>query len=208
MTEWVGSKARRLLLAGAIAFATGAPTIACMGGDSGGETDGGGGNDNNGGGGGNGGGGETKADGVEGAIIGTFRVTPSDEALRELKILNAAVNGKPPPKNIKPPFGPKDKKTYQDAKRASGGEKEYIKGQLNLMKGARVTFEKGGKGKYVFDGGENPFNWTLSGASGKKGTIKMNYDHGVSEEGTITLKGSELHVHFTKPRPTDIIFKP
>jgi len=205
MTEWVGSKARRLLLAGAIAFATGAPTIACMGGDSGGgeTTDGDHGGDEK----PKDDGGAKKDKGIESALISTFKVQPSPEMLRELKILNAAVNGKPPPKKIKPPMGPPDKKMYNEAKKASGGEKEYIKSQIKLMKGARVTFEKGGKGKYVFDGGENPFKWTISNASAKSADIVMTYDHGTVEKAELKLKGSDIHAHFTSPRPTDIVFK-
>jgi len=199
MTEF-GSKARRLLLAGAIAFATGAPTIACMGGD-GGTTDAAGDDDDD------DGGGKEESGGIEDGLIGSFQVQPSPEMLRELKILNAAVNGRPPPKNIKPPMGPDDKKMFREAKQASGGEKEYIKGQIKLMKGARVTFKSDGSGKYDFDGGNNPFKYTLSGASGNTAKITMNYDHGTVEKANLTLKGSDVHAEFTSPRATSIVFK-
>ncbi len=202
MTEWVGSKARRLLLAGAVAFTMGAPTIACMGGDtSGGDDDG---TEEDGG--GDEGGDEKGGDGIESGMIGSFKVQPSEDALRELQIINAAINGKPPPKKLQPLKAP-EKDLYQSAKKASGGEKEYMKSQIKLMKGARVTFSKGGSGKYDFDGGSNSFDWTTSNVKGDSASITMKYDHGVVEKADLTLKGKDLHAHFTSPRATDIVFK-
>lgn len=204
MTGFVGSQARRLLIAGALAFAVGVPTIACMGDTSGGddveENDGDDGDD----------GGDDKADeggdGIESAMIGSFKVQPSEAALRELQIINAAISGKPPPKKLGELKGA-DKTLYQTAKKASGAEKEYMKTQIKMMKGARVTFSKGGSGKYDFDGGTNPFDWSSSNVSDSSLNITMKYDHGVVEEAKLTLKGGDLHAHFTSPRETDIVFK-
>jgi hypothetical protein len=198
MTEWVGSKARRMLVAGAVAFVVGVPMLACSGSESGGSDDGAEEHDD-------GGGDDKKADGIEAGMIGTFKVKPSESALREFQIINAAINGKPPPKKVQP-LKPPEKELYQAAKKASGAEKEYMKSQIKLMKGARITFKDGGKGMYEFDGGTNPFDWSLSGASGNEGTITLNYDHGVKEKAELELKGGDLHAHFTEPRSLDLVF--
>ena len=96
MTHTVGSKVRRLLMASGVALVLGVPTLACMGG---GDTSGGDATD-----------GTTKEEpapkeekgALKDDLVGTWKVQPSEEALRELKIIRNAIEGKPPPKKLQP----------------------------------------------------------------------------------------------------------
>jgi hypothetical protein len=201
MTRTVGSKARRLLVASGVALVLGLPTLACMGGadtstrgDDGTTTE------------------EPKPEPKKGGelkddLIATWKVQPSEQVLRELKIIKNAIEGKPPPKNLQP-LSDGEKNLYQDAKKASGAEQEYFSGLINRLKGARVTFEAGGKGRYDFDGGQNPFTYTTSGESADALSVEIKYDHGMVEKANLKRAGKAIDVHFTAPGEADYQFKP
>ena len=177
MNRWIQTAA----LATVLALAVGVPTLACSGM-------------------------EAAGDDLSTTMLGTYAVQPSPDTLRELKILKAAVSGKPPPKALQP-MSAADKEIYKTGKSAGASDKAAIKHQLNSMAGARVTFESDGKGLYTFNGGENPFSWTTTGATATTAELTMNYNHGVVESGTITLNGSDLDVHWKAPREIDLVFK-
>jgi hypothetical protein len=199
MTQTVGSKVRRLLVASGVALVLGIPTIACMGGadtSTGGDADGD----------------KTeepapaKSAELKDDLQATWKVHPSPEALRELKIIKAAISGKPPPKKLQP-MSDSEKKLFQDAKKASGSEQQFFKGLIDRMSGARVTFEAGGKGRYDFDGGQNPFTYTTSNESADSLDVEIKYDHGTVEKANLKRKGDNIDVHFTSPATADYQFK-
>jgi len=199
MTHTVGSKVRRLLVASSVALMLGIPTVACMGGadtSTGGDD----------------GGDKTekpepkKSASLKEDMVATWKVQPSEAALRELKIIRNAVGGKPPPKKLQP-LSDSEKKLFQDAKKASGSEQEFFRGLIARMSGARVTFESNGKGKYDFDGGENPFTYTTSNESADSLNVEIKYDHGTVEKASLKKKGANIDVHFTEPGTADYQFK-
>jgi len=201
MTHTVGSKVRRLLMASGVALVLGVPTLACMGG---GDTSGGDATD-----------GTTKEEpapkeekgALKDDLVGTWKVQPSEEALRELKIIRNAIEGKPPPKKLQP-LSDAEKKLFQDAKKASGADQEFFRGLIARMSGARVTFDADGKGRYDFDGGQNPFTYTTSKESQDSVSIEIKYDHGVTEKADLKRKGKAIDVQFTAPSSGSYQFKP
>ena len=198
MTKWVGTKARRLVIAGSVAFFVGVPLVACMGGaDT--STDGAVKEEPK---------GEPKkeAKGIADAMISTWAVVPGEDTLRQLKIINAAIEGNPPPKKLGD-LSADEKKLYNDAKKASGSEQQYFRGLISMMKGARVTFKADGSGQYDFDGGTNPFKYTTSNVNDSSLNVQINYDHGTVEKADLSMKGSDIAVHFTSPNVSDFTFK-
>jgi hypothetical protein len=177
MNRWIQTAA----LATGLALTVGVPTLACSGMDM-------------------------ASGDLSTTMLGTYAVQPSPDTLRELKILKAAVSGKPPSKGLQP-MSAADKEIYKTGKNAGASEKAAIKHQLNSMAGARVTFEGSGKGLYTFNGGENPFSWTTADTTATPAELTLTYDHGVVEIGTITLNGSDLDVHWKAPREMDLVFK-
>ena len=152
---------------------------------------------------------EKKAEkkGIGDALHSTWKVKPGADTLRQLKIINAAIEDKPVPKNLGDLSGP-EQQLYNDAKKASGADQQYYRGLIAMLKGARVTFESNGKGKYQFDGGDNPFSYTTSNVTDKSLDIVITYDHGVVEKANMKLEGANIEVHFTAPQTADFTFSP
>jgi hypothetical protein len=203
MSEFKGSKARRLMIAGGLALFVGLPLLACSGsadtstdgavepapadGPKEGKAK------------------APKAD-IASALHAEYKVVPGDAALRQMKLINAGVEGKPiPPKldNVTED----EKRLYNDAKKAAGPDKEYMRSQISMMKGARVTFRADGTGQYDFDGGKNLFKYTTSNVSSDALDIVITYDFGVVEKANLKMKGSDIAVHFTEPNVADFTFK-
>ena len=127
--------------------------------------------------------------------------------MRRLKIIRSGIEGKPPPKKLQP-LSADEKKLYQDAKKASGSEQDYFRGLIARQEGARVTFEANGKGRYDYDGGQNPFTYTTSGESANAMNIEIKYEDGVVEKAQLKRKGMAITAHFTSPSEADWTFKP
>ena len=195
MTQTVGSKVRRLLVASGMALVLGVPTVACMGGGDAPS-------------------GDTKEDAapagkgeLKDELVATWKVHPGEDALRQLKIIRNAIEGKPPPKKLQP-LNDAEKKMYQDAKKASGSDQDAFRAIIGRLSNARVTFESGGKGRYDFDGGQNPFTYTTSNEKADSLTLEIKYDHGTVEKATLKKKGKIIDVQITSPSSMEVQFKP
>ncbi len=130
MSSWIDQSARRMLLAGALAFTVGAPTIACMGGDSTSEE---GGDDGD-------GGGEDEAKDAYAKSLGNWSVQPSKEDLRTLKVIDMGLKPKIKESDfkakLKPPPTDQELALFREIKKLpkDSPEAQFMKMQIKAMK--------------------------------------------------------------------------
>ena len=120
MNTFLERNARRLLIAGGLAFFMGAPTIACMGGgeaevgeDAGGDE-------------------EKKEEKKEEAkpeskIIGSWQMRPPQSEMRNFKIIDAAVSGKPQKKQKLGQLKGDEKKLFDEVAGMKGPTEQHIR---------------------------------------------------------------------------------
>ncbi len=180
MNAWVQHKARRLVFAGAVAFAVGAPTIACMGGDTAVSDDGDGDGDGD--------GDDDDDDGAQAKLQGDWRYFPVEEELRTLKVINAAISGKAKQLEKLKPLSSDEQAMYDDFKRRSKGDPEVaiVKEMIGSMKGATVTFD-GDNFSLTNDGGKSESEYEITSESGNSATVVVE-DGPTGERETHKLK--------------------
>ena len=172
MSSWIDQSARRLLIAGALAFAVGAPTIACMGGDSATEDDGGGGGDD-----GDGGGDEAKS--AQDRSLGNWQVQPSPDDMRLLKIINMGLNPKMTEEQfkqkLKPPPKPDEIAMFKDIKKVppNSPDAEFLKMQIQAMKDSNLEITKS---KWILSmaGDKDEWSYTVQDDSGDELKVKLD----------------------------------
>lgn len=174
MSSWIDQSARRLLIAGALAFAVGAPTIACMGGDSATEDDGGGGDGD-----GDGGGDEAKS--AQDRSLGNWQVQPSPDDMRLLKIINMGLNPKMNEaqfkQKLKPPPKPEEIAMFNDIKKvpANSPEAEFLKMQIKAMKDSNLEITEK---KWVLSMAGDKDEWSYTVQSDNGDELKVKLDSG------------------------------
>ena len=173
MSSWIDQSARRLLIAGALAFAVGAPTIACMGGDSATEDDGGGDDA-----GGDDGGGE-EAQKAQARSLGNWQVQPSKDDMRLLKIINMGLNPKMSEaqfkQKLKPPPSAQEVAMFNDIKKvpANSPEAEFLKMQIKAMKDSNLEITEK---KWVLSmaGDKDEWSYTVEKETEDELTVKLD----------------------------------
>jgi len=206
MNAWIEHKAQRLLLAGALAFAVGAPTLACMGGDTASE-DGAddaapdAGDD----------GGEEAAD-AAGTMVGTWRVKPAEADLRVLKIINMAINNPKAneqmlQKKIKPPPSAEEIAMFNELKKAdpNSPEVEFARLQIQMMREARLEIDDK---KWTLDlaGEKQSYSYKVKSSSedevvveldtGETNTLRFSDDDNCTVE--INTNGQTMELQFAR----------
>jgi hypothetical protein len=167
MRSWTNIKVRRLMLAGAVALTVGLPILAC-------------------------GGGADRADPVketiveeddgldpEQAIVGVWMIQPEATQLRELKIIDFAVN-RPDTKlgqlkkRLKPPPTEAEIKTYNELRAAdpNSPEIDFAKMYLDMLKSARLEITSS---KWALDlaGEQDSWTYTVQGKTADSLTVKL-----------------------------------
>ena len=173
MSSWIDQSARRLLIASALAFAVGAPTIACMGGDSATEDDGGGDD----GGGDDGGGEDAKM--AQAKSLGNWQVQPSKDDMRLLKIINMSLNPKMNEasfkQKLKPPPSAAEVQMFNDFKSlpANSPEAEFLKMQIKAMKESNLEITEK---KWVLSmaGDKDEWSYTVTSETADELTVKLD----------------------------------
>ena len=164
MTLWLETKARRLTLAAAVAFAVGVPTLACTGSADVAEdvAD------------------EPAEDGLAAKSVGNWRVKPSDEELRQLKILDMAINKEGSnvgmlQKKLKPPPTPEEIATFELLKSMdpNSPDMQFAKMQLEMMKSANLEITSS-KWNLTFGGETESWSYTVQSESGSKLVVKLD----------------------------------
>lgn len=171
MSSWIDQKARRLLIAGALAFAVGAPTIACMGGETSGDEAGGddGGDD--------GGGDEAKK--ASEKLLGSWQVQPSKEDFRLLKIINMALNPKMNlakfKEKMKPPPNQAEIAQFEEFKKLppDSPEAQFLKMQIKMMKESNLEITDS---KWILDvaGEKDEWTYTIDSETDDSVTVKLS----------------------------------
>ena len=184
MNTFLERNARRLLIAGGLAFFMGAPTIACMGGgeaevgeDAGGDE-------------------EKKEEKKEEAkpeskIIGSWQMRPPQSEMRKFKIIDAAVSGNPKKKQDLGQLQGDEKKLFDEVAGMKGPEKKNMQNMLKLMKQNKFVFtESDVTVQFGADEKFGPVKYTVVSASDSAITVK--FDPGLgngTETHAITWKG-------------------
>lgn len=182
MSTWIDRKARRLLLAGALAFAVGAPTVACMGG---GTTEEGGGDEG-------GGGDEAAPKDVQEKALGNWTVQPSKEDMRMLKIFNMALNPKMNvdqfKEKLQPPPTPEEVELFKQVQTLppDSPEAQFVKMQIKMMKESLLEITES---KWILTMGGEKDEWTYSVVSKDDTTLTVKLDSG--ETNTLTFKSDD-----------------
>lgn len=128
MKAWFHN-ARRMAVAGTVALVVGVPGIACMGGET------------------------TPTDQTAPAptpdpepadpatkIVGTWRMIPDEAKLRELKIIDAAISGKPQKKEKLGDLTKEEQKLFDDWEDKKGPEVKAKKAEIRFMKGCQFVY--------------------------------------------------------------------
>jgi hypothetical protein len=205
MNGWIEHKARRLLIVGALAFAVGAPTVACMGGgEEASDDDDAAGDDDD----------DDKAEEFDAAeaLKGTWQVKPHPDDLRELKVINEAMRPKGDKdklkKKLSPPPTADELKLFDEVRKMpkNSPELEFLKSMIAIMKDARLKIDDKTYVLTVADK-NTTMQYTMTEKSGE--TAKVTVTNGSSEEKhELTFKGSdEIAVAITSPRPQNLVFK-
>lgn len=170
MSSWIDHKARRMLLAGALAFAVGAPTIACMGGET--SSDEGGGDD-----GGDDGGDEAMD--AQAKSIGNWQVQPSPEDMRLLKIINMALNPKMDvakfKQKMKPPPSDAEVAQFKELQSipANSPEAQFLKTQIKMMKESNLEITDS-KWILAVGGEKDEWTYTVESQTDDSVTVKLS----------------------------------
>ncbi len=192
MSTWFEHSARRLVVAGALAFAVGAPTLACMGGGGTTEEDGGGADD----GGADDGGADEASKSAHQRSVGTWQVQPSKEDMRQLKILNMALNPKIKEaqfkQKLKPPPSNDELALFRQVKQVppNSPDAQLVRMQIKMMKESRLTITEA---KWTMEMGGDKQEWSYTVVSDSPDTVKVKLDSG--EESTLKfVNDNKIHV--------------
>jgi len=132
MTNWFTQTGRRLFIGAGLAFAIGAPTIACMGGDEVAEDGDEDGTDD---------GEDGEEEEAGNRMVGTWQMQPDENSLRELRVIDAVLNPSPAKKKGLEPLTAEDQKIFKEWKnKKSGPEADLMRAQIKFMKGSQFTF--------------------------------------------------------------------
>ena len=169
---------RRLLFVGAVALTVGIPTLACSGGSGGGDEA------------------EEVAEveeddaGTDAAakIQGTWQVQPEASQLRELKIVNLAIN-KPNAKveqlnkKLDPDATPEEVAMFNELKKAdpSSPEVAFAKTFIQMMKDARLEVDAN---KWTLTMAGDTDSWTYTVASSSDDSVTVKLESGETNEMT------------------------
>lgn len=184
MSNWLNIRSQRLLLAGALSITVGIPTLACTGGGQAVES-------------------------PSSRIQGTWKIQPNEADLRNLKILDFALN-KPTKldqlkKKLKPKMTSSELEMFNAVSKApkNSPEIKMAKAQMAIMKSARLTITSS---NYSLNLGGNTDEWQyeISKETGKQLTLKL--DNG--EVHNLTFETDNLiNVVITKPERLELRFK-
>jgi hypothetical protein len=119
------SAARRALVAGSVALAIGVPMLACSGmptttTDVATEEP------------------ETPAAGNK--LVGTWKMMPTEERLRELKIIDAAISGKAQKRERLEPLSAEEESLFKEWEGKKGDEVKTIKSEMRFMRNSQFDF--------------------------------------------------------------------
>ena len=192
MSTWIEHSARRLVIAGALAFAVGAPTIACMGGDSTSDEAGGGdeGGDADEGGDDDGGGEEQDA---KARALGNWTVVPAKEDARKLKIISMGLQPKSTEerlkKTLKPPPTAEELTMYREVKKVDpkSPEAQFLKLQIKMMKDSNLEISES---KWVLEMGDEKDEWSYTVQSSSADELVVKLDSG--ETNTLTFVKDDM----------------
>lgn len=185
------SATRRLFVALALATAVGAPTIACMGGGSA-DTE------------------KGKSWTAAKAMIGTWRILPTDEELRELTIISMAIKGnKKGFDKLKPPATAEEKAIYTEIRaKAEAGDPEIIAvgEMIDHMKTAKVEITDS---NYIQSVGSDTNTYSYTVDSKTKKQVKLTLKGGgAPEKHTLNFEGKDkIRVKVTAPYQLNMTFK-
>jgi hypothetical protein len=205
MKAWIEQKMRRLLVAGAVAFTVGAPTIACMGGevsDGAGPSDDGPAGDDD--------GDDDDAQGAKAKLQGTWRYFPVEEELRTLKIINAALSGRKKAIEKLKPLNAEEQATYDEFKGLSKDDPmaQAMSEIIKVMKGATIEFD-GDSFKLSNPDGTTTTTFEVKSESGDKATIVIA-EGPTGEEETHELEfvsNSKVEDHVTTTSGAQFFFE-
>ena len=173
MRSWTNTKMRRVMWAGALAVTVGLPTLACSGSSDS----------------------EDAVEEVveeddsfdpEEAIVGTWMIQPEKAQLRELKILDFAIN-KPKTgveqlkKRLKPPPTEAEIITFKELRKAdpSSPEVEFAKMYLEMLKSARLEISSS---KWTLDMAGEKDSWGYTIESKTDDALKVKLESGEVNE--------------------------
>ncbi len=204
MNAWIEHKARRLIIVGALAFAVGAPTVACMGGgdDVASDDDDAGDDD------------DDKADGFDAAeaIKGTWQVRPHADDMRELKIIDMAMrpkgNKEMLKKRLKPPPTADDLKLFDEIRKMpkDSPDIQFLKSMIKMMKDARLVIDDSTYVLTIADDSQT-MQYTMSDKGEDSCKVSIKNGPGGDEEHELTFDGDKIiNVKITSPRPQNLVF--
>lgn len=164
MTAWFHRKARRLMVATTLTLAVGLPMLACSGGGDV-ATDG-----------------TTtpdpvpapKADDPAKKVVGTWRMVPPEEELRRLKVIDAALSGKPQKKEKLGSMTADEKALFNEWSGKKGAEAQAMKGQIRFSKNCQFTFTDSQVTVKFEDESFGPVNYSVVSATDNNTTVKFD----------------------------------
>ncbi|MFT4621455.1 MAG: hypothetical protein ACI8PZ_000107 [Myxococcota bacterium] len=187
MSTFLERNARRLLIAGGLTLVMGVPTIACMGGA---DVEVGGGDEDD--------GGDDKKEAAtpESKVIGTWQMRPPSDQMRNFKIIDAALSGKPAKLEKLGKLKGAEQTLFDEVKGMKGPEKKMMMNQLKFMKQSKLIFTKSDVTvQFGADEKFGPVKYTVSSATDSK--ISVKFDPGLgngTETHTITWKSADKGV--------------
>jgi hypothetical protein len=154
---------RRLLLAGVVGFSIGLPMLACSGGaTTDAATD------------------VAKPEPPDEAdpkkrIVGTWRMIPTEDRLRELKIIDAAISGKPQKKEKLGKLSDAEDKLFKEWENKKGEEAKAMKNELKFVKNCLFEFTDSQVTiKFGEDETFGPIGYTVVSATDTNTTLKFD----------------------------------
>lgn len=193
MNGWIERKAKRMVLAGVLAFAVGAPTLACMGGAEDGS-----------------GGGESD---LKSKLKGTWQVKPHPDEIRPLKVIAIAIrpngNEEMLKKQLQPPPNAEELKLFQEVKRRGKNDPEvkFYAQMIELMKGATLVIDDS-NWTYTIGSDKAVMPYTVHESSGSTMKITLSNTPAGTEDWTLNFSGdSKIDLQNTRPSDQRLVFQ-
>lgn len=155
--------ARRLLLASGVALSIGLPLLACSGSTTDGATDAV----------------EPEPAGPETKIVGSWRMVPDEATLRLLKVVDAAISGKPNKKEKLGTLTADEEALFAEWSNKKGSdEAKLMKSQLRFIKDSQFTFTDKQVTVKMGDETVGPIAYEMVSATDANTTLKFDIGNG------------------------------